>query len=148
MFGNHSLRNYKHFGRTYKDAKFVQGGEPCPSIGDFYNLHKRDRGKSLAPNDHYLDKAHLDIVLGNTIRNLVYHYAILITDLATKYIWFYGMKSLVYECIIKALEKFRADDGSLPKKFRCDCDQKLLGGNARRWIYRVKYKIIGAPTGR
>ena len=51
------------------------------------------------------------------------------------------------ECIIEALEQFRADAGSLPKQFRCKSDQKLLGGNTRRWIYRAKSKIIGAPAG-
>ena len=51
-------------------------------------------------------------------------------------------------CIIEALEQFRADAGALPKQFRCNCDQKLLGGEARPWIYRQQSKIIGAPAGR
>ena len=44
LFGNRRFRNYEHFGRVSKDAKFVQGGEPCPSLGEFANLRKRDRG--------------------------------------------------------------------------------------------------------
>ena len=38
LFGNRRFRNYEHFGRVSKDAKFVQGGEPCPSLGKFANL--------------------------------------------------------------------------------------------------------------
>ena len=33
LFGSRRFRNYKHFSRTSKDAKFFQGGEPFPSIG-------------------------------------------------------------------------------------------------------------------
>ena len=33
LFGNRRFRNYKHIRRVFKDAKFVQGGEPCPSLG-------------------------------------------------------------------------------------------------------------------
>ena len=62
--------------------------------------------------------------------------------------WFYGVRSLVSACIIDALEQFRADARGLPKQFRCDCDQKLMEGKARRWIYRKKSKIIGGPAGR
>ena len=148
MLRNRCFRNYEHFSRTSKDAKFVQGGKPCPFIGEFPNLHKRACGKSLAPTDHYLEKVHLDIVFGDTIRKLGYRYTILFINRAIKYIRFYGVKSLVSECIIKALEKFRADAGSLPKQLRYDCDQKLLEGNACRWIYCAKSNIIGAPAGR
>ena len=77
-----------------------------------------------------------------------HYYSILLIDRATKYIWFYDVKSLVSKCIIKDLEQFCADAGSLPKQFRCNCDQKLLGGNACHCIYRAKSKIVGAPAGR
>ena len=58
------------------------------------------------------------------------------------------MQSLVSECIIEAFKQFCAYAGSLPKQFRCNCTWKLLGGNACRWIYRTKSRIIGAPAGR
>ena len=64
LFGNHCFHNYEHFCRTSKDAKFVQGVEPCPSIGEFSNLCKGARGKSLTTTSHYLDKFHLDIFFG------------------------------------------------------------------------------------
>ena len=86
MFGKPCFRKYEHFGCTSKDAIFFQGGESCPSIDKFSNLRKRARGKSLAPTDHYLNKVHLDIVFGDTIRKLGYRYTILFIDRATKYI--------------------------------------------------------------
>ena len=95
LFGNLRFCNYEHFSRTSKDAKFVQGGEPCLSIGEFSNLRKGARGKALAPTNHYLDKVHLEIIFGNTISKMGYRHAILLIDRATKYIWFYGVKSLV-----------------------------------------------------
>ena len=58
------------------------------------------------------------------------------------------MKNLLSESAIKALEQFQADDDSLPKQFRCNCVQKLLGGDVCRWIYRKESKIISAPAGR
>ena len=102
LFGNRRFHKYKQFGRTSKskDDNFFQGGEPCPSIGYFSNLRKRARGKPLAPTNHYLDKVHLDIVFGNTIIKLGYRYVILLIERATKYIRFYGVKSLVSKCII------------------------------------------------
>jgi hypothetical protein len=115
LFGNRRFRNYEHFGQTSKDAKFVRGGEPCPTIGEFANIRKRKRGTILPPTKRYLDKVHLDIVFGDTISKLGFRYAILLIDRATKYIWFYGVKSLVSACSIDALEQFRADAGGLPK---------------------------------
>ena len=106
LLGNRCFCNYKHFRCTSKDAKFVQGGKHCPYIGEFYNLRKRARGKYLAPTNHYLDKVHLDIVFEDTTSKLGYRYAILLIDHATKYIWLYGVKSLLSKCIIEALEKF------------------------------------------
>ena len=148
MFINRRFRNYEYFGRTSKDSKFFQEGEPCPSIGKFSNLQKRSCCKALAPIDQYLNKVHLEIVFGDTISNLSYRYAILLINRANKYIRFFIVKSLMFECIIKALKHFRADSGSLSKKFCCDCNQKLLGSNACHWVYCVESKIIGAPAGR
>ena len=90
----------------------------------------------------------MDIVYGNSISKLSVRFSLLLIDRATKYIWIYGLKNLLSATMIDALEQFQADAGGLPKKFRCDCDQKLLGGNTRRWIYHNKSKIIVAPTKR
>ena len=145
LFGNRRFWNYEHFGKTSKDAQFVRGGEPCPTIREVANICKRNHGKALPPIKHYLDKVHLDIVVGDTISKLGFRYAVLLIDHATKYLWFYGVRYLVSASIIEALEQFRADAGALLKQFRCDCDQKLLGGEARRWIYCQKSKIIAPP---
>ena len=50
--------------------------------------------------------------------------------------------------MIGAIKQFGSDAGGLPETFRCDCDQKLLGGETRRWIYRNNLKINGAPAKR
>ena len=109
LFGNRRFRQYEHFGRTTKDAKFVQGGEPCPSIGEFATMNRRKRGKALSPSHHYLDKVHMDIAFGDTISKLGYRYGLLLVDHATKYMWFYGVRSLSSASVIEALEQLRAD---------------------------------------
>ena len=129
-------------------ASFTNGGEPLQTLGEVVNQAARKRGGSLPPTKHYLDKVHMDIVFGDVISKLGFRYALLLVDRATKYIWVYGLKSLTSVYLIEALEQFRADAGGLPRQFRCDCDQKLLGGNTRRWIYRHESKVIGAPAGR
>ena len=61
--------------------------------------------------------------------------------------------------MIDAFKQLRADAGGMPKELCCDCDQKLLGGETRCWIYEqvvagstdvnpIYSKIIGAPAGR
>ena len=70
----------------------------------------------------------MDIVYGDVVSKLGFRYGLLMIDRATKYIWFYGLKSLGSDNIIAAFEQFRADAGGLPTEFCCDCDQKLLGG--------------------
>jgi len=131
LFGNRRFRQYENFGIVSKDACFVRSSEPCPSIGEFATMNKRCRGKPLPPTPRYLDRVHLDIAFGDTISKLGFRYGLLLVDHATCYIWFYGVRSLQSANIIEALEQFRADAGGLPKQFRCDCDNKLLGGNAR-----------------
>ncbi|EJK48458.1 hypothetical protein THAOC_32741, partial [Thalassiosira oceanica] len=141
---------YRNHATVLRDgtASFTNGGEPLQTLGEVVNQVANKRGGSLPPTKHYLEKVHMDIVFGDVISKLGYRYALLLVDRATKYIWVYGVKSLTAVNIIAALEEFRADAGGLPKQFRCDCDQKLLGGNARRWIYRNNSKVIGAPAGR
>ena len=146
--GNRRFRSYDRFGQVLQNAKYINSGEPLQSLGEFANLKRRRRGKVLPPSKKYLDKVHMDIVYGDVISKLGFRYGLLLIDRATKYIWFYGLKSLSSDNIIAALEQFQADAGGLPTEFRCDCDQKLLGGATRRWIYRNKSKIIGAPAGR
>ena len=83
LFGNRRFRNYEHFEHVSKDAKFVEGGEPYPSLGEFANLRKRNHGKALPPSKRYLDKVHLDIVYGDSISRLGFRFALLLIDHAT-----------------------------------------------------------------
>ena len=115
IFGNRCFRNYEHFGRVSKDAKFIQGGEPCPSLGEFANLRKRDRGKALHSSKRYLDKVHMDIVFSNSISKLGFRFALLLVDRATTHIWIYGLTNLLSAAMIDALEQFQANAGGLPK---------------------------------
>lgn len=115
---------------------------------EFASICKRNRGKALPPTKRSLDKVHLDIVFGDTTSKLGFCYAILLINRVTKYLWFYGVKSLVIACSSEVLEQFHADARSFPKQFGCDCDQKLLRGEACRWICRQKSKITGPPAGR
>ena len=88
------------------------------------------------------------MAFGNTINKFGFRYTILPINRATKYVWVYGVKSLVSACVINALEQFRSNIGALPKQFCCDCGQKLLGYETQRWIYHQQSKIIGAlPAG-
>ena len=70
----------------------------------------------------------MDAVYCDSISKLGFRFALRLIDRCTKYIWVYGLKNLLSSDMIGALEHFRADAGGLPKEFRCNCDQKLLGG--------------------
>ena len=78
-------------------------------------MSKRTRGKPLPPSRHYLNKVHMDIAFGDTISKLGHRYGLLLVDHATKYMWFYGVRSLSSADIIAALEEFWADAGGLLK---------------------------------
>ena len=89
----------------------------------------RNHGKALPPTKYYFDKVHFDIVFVDTISKPSFRYAVLLINPATKYLWFYSVRSLVSAASnIEALEQFRADAGALPKQFRCDCEQKAPRG--------------------
>ena len=85
-------------------------------------------------------------MFGDVLSKMGFQYGLLLIDRATKYIWFYGLKFLASDNIVAAFEQFQANAGGLPTEFCCDCDQKLLGGDTRRWIYRNRSKIIGASA--
>lgn len=147
-YGGRRFRNFENVARVLKGAKFVNSGAPLDTLSRFTSMRRSRRGQVQPPSKKYLDKVHVDILFGDVVANLGYRYALLLVDRATKYIWIYGLKSLTSGPIIDAFCQFRADAGGLPKQFRCDCDQKLMGGDARRWIYRNHSKILGAPAGR
>ena len=67
---------------------------------------------------------------------------------ATRYCWFYVLKSTTSNKIINFLSQFRAYVVHLPRQFHADFDRKLKGGKCFRWINNNKSKIIAAPTKR
>lgn len=44
LFGNRRFKNYANFCITAKDSKFINGGDPVPSLGEFATIPKRKRG--------------------------------------------------------------------------------------------------------
>ena len=58
----------------------------------------------------------------------VYRYGLLLVDVATRYFWFYGLKSTTVNEIINALSQLRADVGHLPRRLHADFDRKPMGG--------------------
>ena len=42
LFGNRCFPNYEHFIQASKEVRFVQGGKPCPTTGEFANIRKRN----------------------------------------------------------------------------------------------------------
>ena len=106
LFSNRCFRNYEHFERISKDAKFVQGGEPYPSLGEFANLRRRDRGTALPPSMRNLDKIHMDILYGDSKSKLGFRFALLLVGRATKYIWVYDLNNLLSSDMTGAREQF------------------------------------------
>ena len=92
-------------------------------------------------------KVHLDIVIEDCLSLHGFYYAFLLLDLATHYTWLYGLTTLTNSKIIYALEAFVSDAGAYPLKFHADFDNKLIGGNALRFINKHSH-IIAAPAHR
>jgi transposase InsO family protein len=148
LFGNRRFRNYSNFCLASKDSKFVNGGDPVPTLGEFATIPKRKRGSQLPRPSRALDRVHIDIVFGDGIGRLGYRYALLFVDRATRYIWVYGLKSLHAEAIISAFSTFRAEAGGLAVQFRTDCDAKLLSQAVVKWLRDHGSDIASAPAGR
>lgn len=77
-----------------------------------------------------------------------YRFALILVDRATRYVWVYGLKSLLADAIIAALTNFRTDAGGLAVQFWTDCDAKLLSTAVVSWLRSHGSDIASAPAGR
>ena len=90
----------------------------------------------------------MDMVYGDCLSLGGFCYVLLLVDVGTRYCWLYGMTSLTYTHTIHAFDTFKSDVGRVPKKFHADFDNKLIGGDALRWILNSGSKVIAANAGR
>lgn len=148
LFGNRRFRNYQNFCLASKDAKFINSGDPVPSLGEYATIPKRKRGPALPRPQRALDKVHMDIVFGDGLGQMGYRYALLFVDCSTRYIWVVGLKSLHADSLISAFSQFRAEAGRLAVQFRCDCDTKLLSHQVLLWLRANGSDVASAPAGR
>lgn len=147
LFGNRRFRHYDHFCFASKDSKFINGGDPVPSLGKFATIPKRSRGVPLPRPRRALDKVHIDIVFGDGLGRMGYRYALIFVDRATWYDWVVGLKSLHADALIAAFSQFRAEAGCLAKQFRTDCDAKLLSQQVVSWLRANGSDVASAPAG-
>ena len=90
-------------------------------------------------------KFHLNIIHGDCVSLESFKYTLILMDVATRYTWFFVLKSITSACIIAALEDFRAEAGHMPRRFQTDFDEKLIGGAVLRWLQTKESPIIAAP---
>ena len=148
IFGCRRFRNQQHVTDASSNATLIHTGALPATLGAFTTIPNPPSGKPLRKRRKFLDKVHMDIIFGDCVGLGGFRYAILLVDVATRYSWMYGIKTLTSYQIIATFEAFRADAGKLPKKFHSDFDRKLIGGKALKWILENKSKIIAAPAGR
>ena len=72
----------------------------------------------------------------------------MLVDVATRFVWVYGLMSLTSADIVDALISFSITAGRVPTKFHADLDKKLIGGKALKWIQENESKIWAAPARR
>jgi hypothetical protein len=106
------------------------------------------QGKSIKKRYRYLNKVHMDIIVGDCMALGGIRYALLLVDVSTRYSWIFGMNSLTSTEVIAALEAFCKFADRVPKRFHSDSDKTLIGGRALKWIRKQKSKIIATPAGR
>jgi len=148
LFGNRRFRNYANICVVAKDSKFINSGDPTPSLGEYSTIAKRAKGSTLPRPRRALERVHLDIVFGDGLGRMGYRYALLLVDRATRFIWVFGLKSLHADAFISAFKQFRAEAGGLAVQFRTDCDAKLLSHAVVDWLRSNGSDIASAPAGR
>ncbi len=147
LYGNRRFKNYQNFCFAAKDSKFINGGHPTHTLGEFATIPKRKRGDPIPRPTKALEKVHLDIVFGDGIGWLGFRYALQFVDRSTRYIWVFGLKSLHADAIISAFTQFRAEAGCMASHFRTDCDAKLLSHQVVSWLCEHGSDIASSAAG-
>jgi hypothetical protein len=121
-----------------KNSRFLGTGEFPTSIGAYTTIPKAPFGKPINRTpSKYLDVVHLDIAFGDCMLVGGFKYALIFVDRASRYNWFFGLKSLHHEDILAEFLAFRAKAGCLAKQFRCDCNEKLFGSNIHSFFTQI-----------
>eukprot|EP00956_Cyclotella_meneghiniana_P028868 scaffold68397_cov20-Cyclotella_meneghiniana.AAC.1 len=109
IFGCRKFRHPSHLIASSLNASMLAGGELPHTIGDFASINMPNRGKPIKKRRKFLEKVHMDIVFGDCVSLGGFRYALLLVDIATRYVWLYGMQTVSSADIIFALETFKAD---------------------------------------
>ncbi len=114
--------------------------------GHFATLKKKPRNTDPVPRPlHFADVMHMDIIFGPEISCGNIHYGLLFTDRFSRMTYLYPLRNLTSD-IPKQLESFFAHLGMTPKRLISDFDLKLIGGQAREYLNRLKVHVNAAPA--
>ena len=147
--GFRKLKNYKHMIDVADGATFLDNGEVPLLLSKFANMSKAPRGKEIEKEaSSYLEYVNCDIAFGDCMSIKGYLYALIFVDRATRFNWVFGLKNLSQAAILEAFHRFRAEAGGYAKQFRCDCDDKLMGGEVKKHLLAEGSDIVAAPARR
>jgi hypothetical protein len=104
------------------------GRDPFSQEVKLPHFQNRRRNTSPIPRpDTYGSIIHYDIGFGSGMSIGGYTHALFLVDRATRKKFLYGLKSLHFEDIRKAMTEFIKDLGCYPSKMLADRDFKLIG---------------------
>jgi hypothetical protein len=89
----------------------------------------------------------MDIAFGDCLSAGSFCYALILVDCSTWYNWAFGLKNLLLDAILDAIQLFCVAAGSLAQCFYCDCDLKLFGTAISElgWEFQFLVPISGTP---
>ena len=114
IFSCHWFCNTKHITSATNNATLIDTGKNPTTFVAFATTPKANEGKSKPLHRHFLEKCPIDIFYGDFTSMGGYCYVILLVDVATRYCWFYGLKSTTSKHFIKTLSQFSMGVGHLP----------------------------------
>ena len=143
IMGCRKFHNYKHILSVSCYGEWVDGSEFPPSLGSFATIPKAKRGKLLDCSCYrFLDTVHMDIAFGDCLSVGGFRYALILVNWDTQENWTFSLKSFSLNCILSALQLFRAVAGSLARCFYCDFNAKLFGTAISKYLIDNNSKII------
>jgi hypothetical protein len=117
------FRNYTHILQTSLDGKWIDGGEFPLALGSYATIPKAKQGGDIdQTKSYFLDVVHVDIAFGDCVLVGFFCYILILVDRATRYNWLYGLKDLLSDSILSALQYFNADARSYAPCFCLDCN--------------------------
>jgi hypothetical protein len=99
--------NYKHLLAVSKDGTYISNGKFPTSIGAYTTIPKAPCAKAIDRTSSVnLNVVHLDILFGDCMSVGGFKYALIFVDTATRYNWYFGLKSLHHNNIFSAFLAF------------------------------------------